>query len=281
MENTQEMVFEKNGFKKRLKSMLKTDFRRAFTTPLFYILVGIALVVPVLILIMTTMMAGEKIDPATGEVTVIESFKNVWQIIGTVSGNASGAKAASAGSAAATGMDMTTMCNVNLTYFAVAVLVCLFTADDFRSGYAKNLFAVRAKKTEYVISKTLVCVVGGGCMIAAFFVGSMLGGVFAGLSFALEGTTVSGLVCCLISKLLLVAVFVPIYLVMSVVAKQRVWLSILLSLGTGMFLFMTIPLVSPLNATPLHVILCLAGGAMFGVGLGAVSNAVLQKTSLA
>lgn len=279
MEKTQEKVFEKNKFQKRLKSMLKVDFRRTFTTPLFYILVGISLVVPVLILVMTTMLTGEKIDPVTGEVTVVEGFKNVWQIIGTLGGNAANARAASAGESAA-GMDMTAMCNVNLMYFAVAVLVCLFTAEDFRSGYAKNLFTVRAKKTEYVASKTIVCTLGGMCMIAAFFVGAMLGGVFAGLSFALDGTSVQGVLCCLAAKLLLVAVFVPIYLTMSVVAKQRVWLSILLSVGVGMFLFMMIPIVSPLDATLLHVVLSAAGGATFGFGLGAVSNAVLQKTSL-
>ena len=36
--------------------MLKVDFRRMFTTPLFYIMLGISLVVPILILVMTTMM---------------------------------------------------------------------------------------------------------------------------------------------------------------------------------------------------------------------------------
>jgi hypothetical protein len=35
------MDFEKNTFKKRLKSMLGVDFRRMFTSPLFYIMVGV------------------------------------------------------------------------------------------------------------------------------------------------------------------------------------------------------------------------------------------------
>lgn len=46
--------------------------------------------------------------------------------------------------------------NINMLYFFVAVFVCLFVSDDFRSGYAKNLFTVRSKKSDYVISKTLV-----------------------------------------------------------------------------------------------------------------------------
>ena len=175
---------------------------------------------------------------------------------------------------------MISMCNINMLYFLIAVLVCCFVADDFRSGYAKNLFTVRAKKTDYVISKTLVCFVGGSFMILAFFLGSMLGGAIAGLPFDMVGFGVGELVMCILSKMLLVAVFVPIYLIMSVIAKQKLWLSILLSFMVGMFLFMMIPMLTPLNATIMNVLLCLVGGGLFGAGLGAISNQVLKKTSL-
>jgi len=60
---------------KKLKSMLKVDFRRMFTTPLFYIVTGICFVVPILILVMTTMMDGSvSVNPQTGKETVIEAF---------------------------------------------------------------------------------------------------------------------------------------------------------------------------------------------------------------
>lgn len=129
-----------------------------FTMPLLYIMVGTCLVIPILILIMTTMMDGAvTVNPQTGVETVMEGFENTWQAIGTVSSES-------------TTMDMslTGMCNINMLYFFVAVLVCIFVADDFRSGYAKNLFTVRAKKADYVVSKTLVCFVGGALMILAF-----------------------------------------------------------------------------------------------------------------
>lgn len=61
-----ETKFEKQDFGKRLKSMLKVDFRRAFTMPLIYIMAGISLVLPILILVMTTMMSGTVMDPVTG-----------------------------------------------------------------------------------------------------------------------------------------------------------------------------------------------------------------------
>lgn len=158
MEAVERIQFESNGFGKRLKSMLKVDFRRMFTMPLYYILLGICLVMPVLILVMTTMAGGTAVtDPTTGMETTMDAFANTWQAIGSLSSESS-----------AMGMSLTGMCNINMLYFIIAVFVCLFVAGDFRSGYAKNLFAVRAKKSDYVISKTLVGFVGGVGMLLAF-----------------------------------------------------------------------------------------------------------------
>ena len=268
-----EARFEHNTFGKRLKSMLKVDFRRMFTMRLFYIIAGCCLVAPVLILVMTTMFGG--VDPETGETVEAEMFTNVWQIISSFSGGES-ANTAETGMS----MDITMMCNMNMLYFGMAVLVCLFVSEDFKSGYSKNLFTVRAKKSDYVISKTAVCFVGGAIMIAAFFIGAMLGGAIAGLPFDTGAAGGGGIVMCLISKVLLAAVFVPIYLVMGVAAKQRTWLSMILSLGVGMLLFMMIPMLTPLNSGIVNVILCLAGGVVFSAGLGAVSDLILRKTSL-
>lgn len=271
-----EIKFHRNSFGKRVKSMLKVDFRRMFTTRLLYITVGICLVMPILILVMTTMMDGmESVNPQTQEITVTEGFDNVWQIIGSVSGSTSAET-----ETASMDMSITAMCNINMLYFLIAVFVCIFVAEDFKSGYAKNLFTVRSKKSDYVISKTLVCFVGGALMILAFFIGSLLGGAISGLPFDMVGFGIAELAMCILSKVILAAVFVPIYLIMSVAAKQKLWLSILLSLMTGMFLFMMIPMMTPLNSTPLNVIMCIGGGAMFGFGLGAASKKILEKTSL-
>ena len=263
-----EAKFEKTTFMQRLKTMLKVDFKRMFTMPFIYIMAGVSLAMPVLILVMTSFMGGQA-DPATGE-EAAEMFTNVWQAISSVGGGESSAMA----------MDLTTMCNMNLMYFLIAVLVCVFTAEDFRSGYAKNLFTVRSKKVDYVFSKSLVCFVGGAIMILAYFVGAMLGGAIAGLPFTMDGFNAGGIVACMFAKIFLVAVFVAIFLTFAVIAKQRIWLSILLAMGVGAFMFMMIPMMTPLNANFIHVIMTLAGGALFAVGLGAVSNVILNKTSL-
>lgn len=270
METVSKVKFEANGFGRRLKGMWSVDFRRMFTMPLFYIMAGISIVIPILVLVMTTMMEGSvSVDPTTGVETVMEGFDSVWQAIGSASG-------------AGTGMDMslTGMCNINLIYFLAAVLVCIFVSDDFRSGYVKNLFTVRPRKTDYVISKTLVGFVGGACMILGFFAGAMLGGAISGLPFDMGIATTGNIIMCLLSKILLMAVFVPLYLLTGVVGKQKLWLSMLLSLMMGMFLFNIVPMVSPLDSAMMNVIMCLAGGAFFSVGIGAISNRVLSKTSL-
>lgn len=262
------MKFEHYTFGKRLRSMLNVDFRRMFTSRLFYIIAGICLVTPILILVMTTMMDGSvSVNPQTGEETIIEGFKNVWQIIGTVSGSGMS-------------MDMTAMCNINLLYFGIAVLVGLFVSDDFRSGYAKNLFTVRANKSDYVISKTLVLFVSSILLVLCFLVGALAGGAIAGVPFSMDGFDTGNLVMCLISKLLLTLVFVPIYLCISVGAKSKTWLSLVGGCAVGALLFMMIPALTPLNATAMNVLLCVAGGALFSLGFGVASNMILKKTSL-
>ena len=263
--------FEKSTFNKRIKSMLGVDFRRMFTSSLFYIMVGASLVMPILILVMTTMMDGSvSSNTQTGTTTVIEGFKNVWQIIGSVS---NGSQSMS--------MDITSMCNINMMFFIMSIFVCIFVGDDFRSGYAKNLFTVRAKKDDYVISKSVTCFVAGACMLIAFFIGSMIGGAFAGLPFTLEGATPFNVVMSMLSKIAIVGIFVSIYIVASVFAKQRLWLSLVISFGAGMLMFMMIPIITPLNAGILKLILCLVGSAIFSVGIGVGSEVILTKSSLA
>ena len=265
-----EMTFEKQSFVRRLKSMLVVDFRRMFTMPLFYIMAGISFVIPILVLVMTTMMDGNvSVNPETGEETIIEAFDSVWQTIGSISNDA-----------AAVDMSLTGMCNINLVYFMLAVLVCMFVAADFRSGYAKNLFTIRSKKADYVISKTMVTFVTGVVMMLAFFAGAVLGGFIAGVPFEMGIATESTIVMCMLAKVFLVAAFVPEYLLMSVIAKDKLWLSIMLSMFVGMMFFAVIPAITPLDSTIINVGLCIIGGILFSIGFGAISKTILSKKDL-
>ena len=267
MENA--VKFEKISFAERVKSMLRTDFFRMLKSRLFYILIACAFVIPILMTVMMTMMDGSvSVDPQTGVETVMQGPENTWQNIGTLPGEALG------------GDEIFMMCNINMMFMAVAVFVCLFISDDFRSGYAKNLFTVRSGKADYVISKTVFGFVCGALMLITYLIGALLGGAISALSFDLGTLTVSNVVMCMLAKVFLMLVFVPIFVLISVAAKQKAWLAICGSLGGGMLLFMTVSMITPLSSTPVNVILCLIGGLIFSVGLGAVSSTVLKKTSL-
>lgn len=267
MENS--IKFEKIGFCKRTGSMLKVDFRRMFKSKLFYILIACALILPILMTVMMSMMDGSvSTNPQTGEETVMQGPENAWQNIGTLPGEPLG------------GDEIFMMCNINMMFMAVAVFVCLFISNDFRSGYAKNLFTVRAKRGEYVISKTLSGFICGALMLIAYLLGAILGGVISGLSFDLHGLNAGNLVACMLAKIFLMLVFVSIFTLIGVAAKQKAWLSICGSLGGGMLLFMMFSMITPLGSTVLNVALCAAGGSLFAFGLGAISNVVLKKTSL-
>ena len=267
MENA--MKFEKISFGKRIGSMLKVDFRRMFKSKLFYILIACALVMPILMTVMMAMMDGSvSVDPQTGVETVMQGPENTWQNIGTLPGEPLG------------GDEIFMMCNINMAFMGVAVFVCLFISDDFRSGYAKNLFTVRAKRGEYVVSKTLSGFICGALMLIAYLIGSILGGAISGLSFDLHGLNAGNIVMCMLAKIFLMLVFVSIFTLISVAAKQKAWLSVCGSLGGGMLLFMMVSMITPLGSTAINVVLCAAGGALFAFGLGAISKVVLKKTSL-
>lgn len=270
--------FESFSFKKRLKSMISLDIRRLFTSKSFYIIICSCLIAPILILLMTSMMAGNPMTDKNGNIILdelgnpvyMEGFKNVWQMIGSVSSN----------NGAAMGMDIVSMCNINMVFMAIAVLVCMFVSADFRSGYAKNLFTIRSDKKDYVISKTIIGFIGGSLMLIFFFVGSLLGGAISGISFEMEGFNAFNIIMCMITKIGLVFVFASIFVVMSVVGKDKLWLSLIAGLGLSMLLFMMIPIISPLNANIMNVVLGILGGVIFAFGMGAISNIILKKTSL-
>ena len=263
------MKFEKNSFAGRVKSMLKVDFRRMFKSKLFYILIACSLVMPILMTVMMAMMDGSvSVDPQTGVETVMHGPENAWQNIGTLPGEAMG------------GAEVFAMCNINMAFMGIAVFICLFISDDFRSGYAKNLFTVRAKRGEYVVSKTISGFICGAFMLIAYLIGSILGGAISGLSFDLHGLSIGNIVMCMLAKIFLMLVFVSIFTLISVAAKQKAWLSICGSLGGGMLLFMMVGMITPLGSTILNVVLCAAGGVLFAFGLGAISKVVLKKTSL-
>lgn len=260
------------GLKKKsmTRGMIAADSYRIKRSRVFYILIACALIAPILMTVMMSMMDGSvSVDPQTGVETVMRGPENAWQNIGTLPGGEN------MGSS-----DIFAMCNINMVFMGACVFVCIFICNDFRSGYSKNLFTVRVKKGNYVLSKILMGSICGALMLIFYLIGSVIGGLISGISFDLFGLSYVNIIMCMLAKICLVPMFVSLFVLASVIAKQKTWLAICLSLGSGMLLFMTVSLVTPLSSTALNVILCLVGGGAFALGFGAVSAVVLKKSAL-
>lgn len=75
------------------------------------------------------------VNPQTGVETTMEAFENTWQAIGTVSGESS-----------AMSMDLTSMCNINLIYFVIAVFIGLLSVRTSGAAMPKICLQCVLKK---------------------------------------------------------------------------------------------------------------------------------------
>ena len=242
----------------RLMPMVKLDFYRLFHTPIFYIMVLVAALIPALV--MTMVGANEGVDAQT--------HTNVWQVFEGLSGNTAGL------------MDFANMANVNMVYIFAALMLSIFVSHDYSSGFVKNIFTVHSKKSDYVVSKSLAGIFGGVCMILSYFLVTIIVGAFTGKSFDLGAAGVGGLLMCLFSKMALMGLFVPLYLTMAVIFKQKLWVTIIATFAVGILFYPVASLAVPLDASFLTLIISVLAAVIAFVGIGAVSSLILGKRDL-
>ncbi|MCL2675005.1 MAG: ABC transporter permease [Firmicutes bacterium] len=246
-------------FFSRVKPMIKLDFYRLFHTPAFYITVGIAALIPALVL---TMVGAEQGADA-------QSFTNTWQVFEGLSGATAGL------------MDFANMANVNMVFIFAALLLSIFVSHDYGSGFVKNIFTVHAKKSDYVVSKSVVGIFGGACMILAYFLVTVIAGAIMGKSFDLGAAGAYGLIMCLLSKMVLMGVFVPLYLIFAVLFKQKLWMTIIATFAAGILFYPVASIAVPLDANVLTLIMCVLAAGIGFVGFGSLSGLILNKRDLA
>ena len=245
-------------FYNRLMPMIKLDFYRLFHTPIFYIMVLVAALIPALV--MTMVGANEGMD--------VQTYTNVWQVFEGLSGNTAGL------------MDFANMANINMVYIFAALMLSIFVSHDYSSGFVKNIFTIHSKKSDYVVSKSFAGIFGGACMILSYFLVTVIVGAATGKSFDLGGAGVGGLLMCLLSKMVLMGLFVPLYLSMAVLFKQKLWVTIIATFAVGILFYPVASLAVPLDATFLTLIMsALAAGIAF-IGIGSVSSLILKKRDL-
>lgn len=212
MENKKELKFEAPSFIQRIKSMLSVDFYRLFHTPLFYIFIAIAAIIPAMIIGTTGMESSQ----------TAALFTNTWQAIAVekplyVIEN------------------IGQYANMNMVFIFGGIMVSIFIGHDYKSGYVKQLFTTHAKKQDYMISKSLTCAFAIVCMCGTYFVGTVLAGAFVGLSFKVN---FGSLVCALLGKVIMSLGWASLYVFLNIIFRKHFWISIVSSFffGTGILI---------------------------------------------
>lgn len=213
METAHELKFESPGFYKRLKGMLGVDFYRLFHTPMFYIFLGIAAIIPAMILGTTGMESGNG---------AAAMYTNTWQII-----------------AADTPLyivnDIGEYANMNMVFIFGGIMVSIFIGNDYKSGYVKQLFTTHAKKQDYMMSKTLTGAFSMACMCITYLLGSVCAGLFAKTSFEVN---VGSLILAILCKMIMGLGWASLYTLLNIILRRYFGISIASSffLGTGILI---------------------------------------------
>lgn len=255
--------FDSPSFGSRMKSMLKLDFYRLFHTPAFYIMLVVAAIIPAMVL----SMSGADMQTSDGVIQTATEFTNAWQMIESTGGS----------SVAENPLDFSGFANINMLFIFAGLLMAIFVAHDYSSGFVKNIFTVHSKKMDYVISKSAIGIFGGVCMIITYVLGTIIAGMLTSKAFDVN---LSGLIFCLASKVFLMGIFCTLFLGIAVFFRNRFWLTIIFTFLFGMMLYPAAS-VATLSSTAITVIITLVAGIIGAIGFGAISNTILKKRDLA
>ncbi len=273
MANTNAIKFETPTFRARVKGMLGVDFYRLFHTPLFYIFLIIAAVIPAMILGTSGMESSEG---------ATQLFTNTWQMI-----------------AAKTPLyavnDIGEYANMNMVFIFGGIMVSIFIGHDYRSGYVKQLFTTHAKKEDYMLSKTLTCAFAMACMCITYLIGTVFAGVLVGAEMSVN---VGSLICAIIGKIVMSLGWASLYTFINVIFRKFFGISIALSFffGTGLLIvgagavignspFLNVFLYGSsvyacLSANALSVVICLVVSCAWAVIYNIVGTYVLYRSDV-
>ena len=221
-----ELKFESPSFTRRLGGMLGVDFYRLFHTPLFYIFLAIAAIIPAMVSGFTSMpdQNGNVMEPL---------YQNAWQII-----------------AAAEPLyvinTIADYANMNMVFIFGGIMVSIFIGHDYKSGYVKQLFTTHAKKQDYMMSKTIVCAFAMACMCVTYLIGGVAGGLVAGYPFQVN---VGSLVLAILGKMVMSLGWASLYTFLNIIFRRYFGVSIASSFffGTGILIIGAAAIVENLN----------------------------------
>lgn len=269
MEKAAMLQFEKPSFFKRLKGMLGVDFYRLFHTPLFYIFLGIAAIIPALV----------SMGAMGGEGETAGMFSNAWQII-------------AANKPLYVINDMGDYANMNMVFIFGGIMISIFIGHDYKSGYVKQLFTTHAKKEDYMMSKTLLGAFSMVCMCVTYFIGGTIAGAATGLPFNVNA---GSLICAILGKMIMSLGWASLYTFINVIFRSKFGISIALCfvLGTGIPIIGAAAVIGNtpalnislygssvyacLSAKFVSVIVCLACSVIWAVVYNLLGTLILNK----
>ena len=210
-----ELKFDSPSFARRLGGMLGVDFYRLFHTPLFYIFLAIAAIIPAMVSGFTSMpdQNGNVMEPL---------YQNAWQII-----------------AAAKPLyvieGIADYANMNMVFIFGGIMVSIFIGHDYKSGYVKQLFTTHAKKQDYMMSKTIVCAFAMACMCVTYLIGGIAGGLAAGYPFQVNA---GSLILAILGKMVMSLGWASLYTFLNIIFRRYFGVSIASSFffGTGILI---------------------------------------------
>ena len=276
---TREIQFESPTFVQRIKGMLGVDFYRLFHTPLFYIFLCIAAIIPAMVSAMTMMpdQNGNTMEPL---------YSNVWQII-----------AASESLYVIKGIS--DYANMNMVFIFGGIMVSIFIGHDYKSGYVKQLFTTHAKKQDYMISKTLVCAFAIVCMCITYLIGGIAGGAFSGYDWSVN---FGSLLIAILGKIVMSLGWASLYTFLNVIFRRYFGISVASSFffGTGILIIGAAAIVENLHiptgflniflygssvnaclvSTPVTLIICIAVSAAWAVIYNLAGTYILNNSDV-
>lgn len=249
---TRELKFESPSFGRRIKGMLGVDFYRLFHTPMFYIFLAIAAIIPAMVSAMTMMpdQNGNTMEPL---------YSNVWQII-----------AATKSLYVIEGI--ADYANMNMVFIFGGIMVSIFVGHDYKSGYVKQLFTTHAKKQDYMISKTLVCAFAMASMCMTYLIGGTVGGLIAGYE---TDVNVGSLIIAILGKIVMSLGWASLYTFLNVIFRRYFGILVASSFffGTGILIIGAAAIVENLKLPTAFLNIFLYGSSVnanLSSGIGAL-----------
>ena len=226
-----ELKFETPSFTTRLKGMLGVDFYRLFHTPLFYIFIAIAAIIPAMVLGMTSIETIEGVAEPL--------YTNTWQVI-------------AAENPLYVVSNIAEYANMNMVFIFGGIMVSIFIGHDYKSGYVKQLFTTHAKKQDYMMSKTLIGAFSMACMCITYLIGTVLAGAFVGASFAVN---FGSLLIAILGKIVMSLGWASLYTFLNILFRKYFGISIASSFffGTGILIVGAAAIVG--NSSVLNIFL--------------------------